>query len=311
MRVAAPRSTERSAGRRSLSDRGRALPGVVRVGQSQAVRSLVELTSLAGDISVAILAGTSTQEIPVRAPLPLLLLVCAAAASALRAQAASSADSAAAPFARLIADRTAVVARADTAAYRRMVDPALVFVDDNGTRSNVDQHIRDFLKSSDELAHVRWDIDSLHVSVRGDVAFVEYRELQHRPVGSRDFISPYEVSESYVRRGNRWLPFRHAEAHALALPAPRTLETPVLDDYVGRYEWWPGYVDVISRRGNDLFNQATGDKEATLNRAATPEAFYIDGDPSLLVFLRDSTGRVVAYILHEPDGQVTRARKLP
>ena len=51
--------------------------------------------------------------------------------------------------------------------------------------------------------------------------------------------------------------------------------------------------------------------EATLDQPATPEAFYIAGDPSLLVFIRDSTGRVVAYVLHEPDGQVTRARKLP
>ncbi|MGI8499311.1 MAG: nuclear transport factor 2 family protein [Gemmatimonadaceae bacterium] len=246
-----------------------------------------------------------------RAPLPLLMLVCGAAASTLRAQPSASAGGAAALFARLIADRTAVVTRADTAAYRRMVDRALVYVDDNGSRANVDQHIRDFLKRSDELAHQRWDIDSLHVYVRGALAFVEYRTLQHRPLGSREVISSYQVSESYVRRGNRWLLFRHAEAHALALPASRTLDTSVLDDYVGRYEWWPGYVDVISRRGNDLFNQATGDKEATLNQAATPEAFYIAGDPSLLVFLRDSTGRVVAYVLHEPDGQVTRARKVP
>jgi hypothetical protein len=84
----------------------------------------------------------------------------------------------------------------------------------------------------------------------------------------------------------------------------------VLDEYVGRYEWWPGYVDVISRNGDQLFGQATGEAKASLNQAATPESVFISGDASLLVFIRDKTGRVGGYILHWPDGQVTRARKV-
>ena len=73
---------------------------------------------------------------------------------------------------------------------------------------------------------------------------------------------------------------------------------------MGRYEWWPGYVDLISRRGNQLFNRATGDAKAELNLAATPEAFFIAHDPSVIVLIRDGKGRVIAYLLHLPDGQV-------
>ena len=69
-------------------------------------------------------------------------------------------------------------------------------------------------------------------------------------------------------------------------------------------------MDVISHRGNQLFNRATGDTQAELNLATTPEAFFIAHDPSLIVFIRDKKGRVIAYVLHLPDGQVIRARKL-
>ena len=114
-----------------------------------------------------------------------------------------------------------------------------------------------------------------------------------------------------MQREGHWLLLRHTETHSLAWPTPQTLDTALLDEYVGRYECWPGYVDLISRNGNQLFNQATGDAKASLNQAATPESFYNAGDPSLFVFIRDKTGRVDSYVLHWPDGQVTRARKLP
>ena len=247
-----------------------------------------------------------------RAPLRFILLLwCSPALSSVRAQLPRSADSTGAFFARLSAHLTGAATRGDTAAYRRLIDPAAVFISDDGSRESADEHVRNIPSRGDELARSRYDLDSVRVYLRGGMAFVDFRVLQHQLVGPRDFTYPYRVLNTYVRRGAHWLLLRHAETHSLVLPPPQALDASLLDEYVGRYEWWPGYVDVIWRNGNQLFNQATGDAKASLNQAATPEAFYIAGDPSVVVFTRDKTGRVDGYVLNRPDGQVTRARKLP
>ena len=213
-------------------------------------------------------------------------------------------------FAQLLANRTAVAKRVDTAAYRRLIDPSFVYIADNGVRETGDEHIRALPARFKELNQSRFENDSLKVYMRDGVAFVDYRTLQHQLQGTRDMTWAYRVSETYVRPDHQWLLMRHAEVRIISQPITQQLNKSLLAEYVGRYEWWPGYVDVISRRGNQLFNQVTGDAKAELNLAATPESFFIAHDPSLIVFIRDEKGHVIAYLLHLPDGQVIRARKL-
>ena len=240
----------------------------------------------------------------------LTLLAWLAIASVGYAQARPSADTSSAFFERLIAERRAAAKRGDTVAYRHFVDPDMVYIDDDGSRQSFGEHLRRVAAAGEEEDRIHRDIDSLHVYFVGDVALVDYWTLLRERYGSRDVTSPYRVLDTFVLRGDQWLLVRHAETHALALPTPIAMSSSALNDYVGRYEWWPGYIDTITRVGNQLFEQGTGEKTATLNFAATPEAFYIAADPSLLVFVRDKTGRVVGYLLHWPDGQVTSARRL-
>jgi len=237
------------------------------------------------------------------------LLTCLVSSAALRAQ-ASSTDSLSPIFRRLISARLTAAKHADTAAYRRLADPQLVFVDEDGVRTTVAERLRQLAAHGAEDERVHYDVDSLHVSVMGDMALVDYLGIEHEPLGPREHISSHRTLDTYLLRGGQWRLLRHADVLTLALPAPVKLTAAALDEYVGRYEWWPGYIDTITRQGNQLFDQSTGEKKASLNLAATPESFYIAGDPALLVFVRDKTGRVVGYVLHWPDGQVMSARRL-
>jgi len=83
-----------------------------------------------------------------------------------------------------------------------------------------------------------------------------------------------------------------------------------LDDYVGRYEWWPGYVDIITRQGNALFGQDSPHAAPTRMEASSWESFFVKDDASQVTFVRDRHGRVTQYLLHFPNGQVVVARKL-
>jgi len=239
------------------------------------------------------------------------LFACLAPTSALQAQSPASRDSSSALFRRLIMERGASAQHADTASYRHFVAPEMIYLDDDGSRQAVEEHIKGIAAKGPDDARIRNDIDSLHVFRVGDIALVDYWNVKHVPYGSRDHATASRSLETFVLRDGQWLLLRHTEVQALALPTPTAVRASVLDEYVGQYQWWPGYIDTITRVGDQLFDQSTGEKKATLNLAATPEAFYLPGDASLLVFIRNRAGRVVGYLVHWPDGQVTPTRKLP
>jgi ketosteroid isomerase-like protein len=247
-----------------------------------------------------------------RAMLTVLLTLTASPLFGLHAQ-ALNADSTNALLLRLIHERGKAFRASDTTAYRRLVDPAMVYIDDDGSRRTADEYITNFAaaaKTSENAHPGRGHIDSLHVLRAGDMAFVDYLAVNSQSYGSGQFTSPYRVLETFVRREGRWLLLRHAETHAVVMPARVAVDSSLLAGYVGRYEWWPGYIDTITRVGNQLYDQGSNEQQVVLNIAATPESFFIAGNPSLLVFVRDTTGHVVGYVLHWPDGQVTRARRL-
>ena len=234
-------------------------------------------------------------------------LVCLATAAT--AQASSPDDTSAAFFRQLIIARLSTSVAGDTAAYRRFLDPAAVYVNDDGTRESADQHVKHIGARGPSKS--TYKVDSVHVFRTGEFAMVDYAAIEHIPYGPRGLDFPGRIMDTFVRRNGRWFVLGHAETHATTSPEPMTLSPAALDEFVGRYEWWPGYVDTWTRDGNQLLDRAPGDKEATRNIAAAPDAFYEAGDASLLVFMRDKSGRVVGYLLHWPDGQVTVARKIP
>jgi hypothetical protein len=148
-----------------------------------------------------------------------------------------------------------------------------------------------------------WEVDKLHARPLGEsMAIVDCEVTEIVPFGPREVRMPLHETDVFVLQGDRWLFKEHAETHALDSPKVITPDARLLDDYVGSYEPWPGYIETITRKGDQLYGQATGDSEAGPLRAASDESFFVEGEPGLIVFVRVDSSEMPAVDCPEPDG---------
>jgi len=210
-------------------------------------------------------------------------------------------------FGRLILQRVQAHSRGDVAGYRKLLADDFVHVDDSGKRRTVDEIDR--LVGTGNRS--RWEVGKLHARPIGDsLAIVDCDLTEFVPFGPRELRMPLHETDVFVLRGDSWLFLEHAETHALDPPTPVTPKSAALDDYVGRYECWPGYTETFTRRGDQLYAQASGDESPAPLRAATDESFFVESDPGLIVFVRGANGKVTHELIHFPDGKVLVARKI-
>jgi hypothetical protein len=210
-------------------------------------------------------------------------------------------------FRKLILQRVEAHSRGDAKGYRQLLTDDFVHVDDTGKRRTVDE-IGGIVGAG---SRSRWEVGKLHARRIGDsLAIVDCELTEFVSFGPRELRMPLHETDVFVLRWDSWLFLEHAETHALDTPTPVTPNSAVLDDYIGRYECWPGHSDTFTRSGDQLYGQATGDKSPAPLRAATNESFFVEGDPGLVVFVRDANGKVTHALLHFPDGKLLVARKI-
>jgi ketosteroid isomerase-like protein len=232
----------------------------------------------------------------------------AAACLTLEAQGfATSAQPSDSTFRQLISARLDAYDRGDSSAYRKLLADDFVHVDDRGVRRTSAQVIsRVRGNSGSQNRHL---VGELHFRRFGNIAVVDAEVVEYFRLGPREMSARAHETDVFVQRGDRWLFLQHAETSTVALPVPIKPDLGSLDQYVGRYEWWPGYVEKISRKGDALYVGVPGESLVLLH-PATRESFFVAGEPSLIVFVRDPKGRVTDFLVHFPDGQVVRARKI-
>ena len=93
-------------------------------------------------------------------------------------------------------------------------------------------------------------------------------------------------------------------------PEPKqvALDAATLGDYVGKYQFGSGPVLDITRSGEQLSAQLTAQPPAPIYPSAKDEFFYKIVDAQL-TFERDSTGKIVAVVLHQ-NGRDQRASRI-
>ena len=162
-------------------------------------------------------------------------------------------------FRDLISQRLEAHSRGDAKAYRRLLADDFIHVDDSGVRRTADQLTA--YNSHDNKT--RWEIGELHSRLLGNLAIVDCGEAEVTTLGSRELRLPYHETDIFVFRHKKWLFLQHAETRSVSEATLRTVDSSRLDDYVGRYDWWPGYSETFTRKGNTLFQQALGDPSPT------------------------------------------------
>ncbi len=95
-------------------------------------------------------------------------------------------------------------------------------------------------------------------------------------------------------------PAKRVETHAAA-PKQRTaiaVSPALLDRYAGRYQLAPGFILNVTRDGDRLYVQATGQPKFEL-LAETERDFFLKAVDAQITFVTDMAGRVTKAILHQ------------
>ena len=82
----------------------------------------------------------------------------------------------------------------------------------------------------------------------------------------------------------------------------------ILQRYVGEYELAPTFSIVITREGNALFAQATGQPKLPIFAEAETE-FFLRAADAQLTFTKDSSGAVTGLVLHQGGQNLPGRRK--
>ncbi len=160
-------------------------------------------------------------------------------------------------------------------------------------------------------SHARYEVGAVHVRRAGALAIAESDVTEYIPFGPREQRIRAHESNVFEQRDGRWLLLQHSETPILSQPARIVADSMMLEQYCGRYEWYPGYVDTISRRSAQLYIQSSGDAATGPLESAGDGAFFVDGDPTVGCFTRDSTGKVNAEPVHFLDGRLITAHRVP
>jgi hypothetical protein len=93
------------------------------------------------------------------------------------------------------------------------------------------------------------------------------------------------------------------DSHAPLLPAPKehkeiTVDARIFDGYVGQYQLAPNFILTITREGDQLFAQATGQGKAQIYPESEREFFYKVVDAQI-TFETDAKKRATGLTLHQ------------
>lgn len=207
-------------------------------------------------------------------------------------------------FRKLVLERIQAYGRGDVATYMAMLADGFVHVSDLGQRRGKDQ-MRAFVGAHGDY-HATYDIASLTWRKEGDLAIVEAEIHEHSP----DTENALRETDVFTWRKHRWLYLRHHETAIWQAPVSVAVPDDRLEDYAGRYRTATGTVDVITAKGRTLLGRTLPSTVAAPFVQVARGAFGTNDDPTLVVFLRDRTGRVTGCLWHLPSGQTVISRRI-
>ncbi len=213
-------------------------------------------------------------------------------------------------FRALIDARDAAVARGDSSALHRFISDDLVWVT-GATGGTVTTGQLLAAVAHAQVGSQKVESDSVRARRTGDVVTVDSRRTNHYAIGTRDVATVSRASDVFVNRNGPWLLVHHTQVWIPTPPVAIPLDSATLGTFVGRYEIAPGYVDNVHWSGGHLVATATGEVGGANLVPVGATVFRVSSDVgTVTIFERDSTGRVIGYVSHWPDGHAIRARKL-
>lgn len=194
--------------------------------------------------------------------------------------------------------------RGDKQTFDRIVADDFTRTDESGKFATKAEE-KELVQAPPASVKVSLTNQDVQVRVYGEAAVVTGR-IVSKVQGGLNFQSRF--TDTFVKRNGRW---QVVVRHYSRIPAERTvinLDSKIYDAYIGQYELAPNVVISVTKEGEKLMSQTTGQPKMELLPESEIE-FFIKGFTAQFVFVRDETGQVTKLIINQ-EGQRVTAKKL-
>jgi len=194
--------------------------------------------------------------------------------------------------------------RGDKQTFERIVADNFTRTDESGKFATKAEE-KELVQAPPASVKVSLTNEDVQVRVYGKTAIVTGR-IVSKVQGGLNFQSRF--TDTFVKRNGRW---QVVARHYSRIPAERTvinLNSKIYDAYIGQYELAPNVVISVTKEGEKLMSQTTGQPKMELLPESEIE-FFIKGFTAQFVFVRDETGQVTKLIINQ-EGQRVTAKKL-
>lgn len=211
-------------------------------------------------------------------------------------------------IAELINQRHAALRNFDRGAYGGFIDQSAVFAEPgevhNGAQQISEAHPTVGYKMVVEH-------DSPTVTSFGQTAVAFYRQSQKEIYGEQSLISRWTVLDTYVKKDGSWVLIAHAQMPEPVNRQSVKVNPAVFAQYVGQYEWSPGFVDTISVTGGKLMSLLSNEDKPDELQPLNETTFFVEGDDDegLITFEKGASGSVSRYVYRTKGGDIT-AKKI-
>lgn len=136
-------------------------------------------------------------------------------------------------------------------------------------------------------------LSDFHFQFAGNFAFVYYQYGTTEHCGKLTWPNPHRQVDTYEKRNGKWIALYAVEVGQPQDPPVAKIDPTTLDDYTGEYAWEGAHmVDTVTRKGDKLYIQTTGDDMPTELVPQSPDTFFMRGGLSRDTFVRDASGKV-------------------
>ena len=205
--------------------------------------------------------------------------------------------------------RQRAYADGDCRAWAVYVSDDFRFIDQAGHSFTRDQEMRECQLPLPPGSKSERVLTSFHCQIKGNLAFLDYRIDESQRRGDTTYTQSFRHLDTFERQ-KKWTVSYAMQVQIFDDPAIAQVDPSTYGAFVGRYENTAGVVDLVTRRGDKLFAQETEEDTPTELLPESSDTFFIRGDPTRITFVRDQTGKVVGMVVHIPDREVQREKKV-
>jgi Domain of unknown function (DUF4440) len=186
------------------------------------------------------------------------------------------------------------VAPGDRGPWERLLDPAFLHLDENGTVRTKAELLAEISPLPAGLAgSIR--VDSFRAELHGDVAIVAHEDQERLDYHGQHLATRFRSLDTWRRTPGGWRLIGQHVAAVLRDPPAATLSRAELCAYDGRYALTDAIVTTIRCDGDALVAERTG-RPAVRYRPELRDLFFAAGQPrSRRIFLRDPSGRITGF----------------